>query len=638
MDGTGKLDPKLFQLVAEQVKDYAVFLLDPEGHIISWGLGAQNLKGYREAEIIGKHFSIFYPPDAVARGWPQEELARATREGRFEDEGFRIRKDGTRFWANVVITALRDENGKLLAFSKITRDLTERRQQEDQIRQSEERFRLLVEGVSDYAIFLLDPQGMVTSWNAGAERIKGYTREEILGKHFSNFYPPEDVNAGKPWLELAIARRDGRTEDVDWRVRKNGERFWARVVVTALYDAKGELRGFAKVTQDLSAQRHIQELEAAANRVNEFIAMLAHEIRNPLAPIQSAVSVMRRSAVDDAVQERMRDVIERQARRLARIADDMADISRVTRGALNIEREPLDPAQIITRAVEAAMPQIEAAGHDLQLDVPPALPLIDGDLERLIQVFGNLLNNAARYTPPGGEIRVWARREGEQVAIGVRDNGRGIAAQDLPKIFGMFMQGRTPLERVGQGLGVGLALARNIVELHAGTIEAKSEGEGKGTQFIVRLPLSAGTGAQAAPEETQTQRPDAGASRRILIVDDNIDAANSLNLLLIALGHETKLAYDGASAIAAFDEFQPEIVLLDIGLPGMNGYEVAKELRSRRSNIRIVAVTGWGQAEDRSRSAAAGFDLHLMKPLDEEKLAQAMLLELGDRGQNGTLH
>ena len=636
MDGTGKLDPKLFKLVAEQVKDYAVFLLDPQGHIISWGLGAQNLKGYREAEIIGKHFSIFYPPDAVARGWPQEELARATREGRFEDEGFRIRKDGTRFWANVVITALRDENGKLLAFSKITRDLTERRLRAEQLRQSEERFRLLVESVTDYAIFMLDPQGMVTSWNAGAERIKGYTREEILGKHFSNFYPPEDVEAGKPWLELAIARRDGRAEDQGWRLRKNGERFWARVVVSALYDRRGELRGFGKVTQDLSAQRHIQELEAAANRVNEFIAMLAHEIRNPIAPIQSAVSVMRRSALDAAAQERMRDVIERQARRLARIADDMADISRVTRGALKIEREPLDPAQVIERAVEAAMPQIEAAGHDLQLDVPPGLPLIDGDLERLVQVFGNLLSNAARYTPAGGEIRVWARPEHEQVAIGIRDNGRGISAQDLPKIFGMFMQGRTALERVGRGLGVGLALARNIVELHAGTIEAQSEGEGKGAQFIVRLPMSTEPSARAAPEEAQTER--AGASRRILIVDDNIDAANSLNLLLIALGHETKLAYDGASAIAAFDEFQPEIVLLDIGLPGMNGYEVAKELRSRRSNIRIVAVTGWGQAEDRSRSAAAGFDLHLMKPLDEEKLAQAMLLELGDRGQNGTLH
>ena len=636
MDGTGKLDPKLFKLVAEQVKDYAVFLLDPQGHIISWGLGAQNLKGYREAEIIGKHFSIFYPPDAVARGWPQEELARATREGRFEDEGFRIRKDGTRFWANVVITALRDENGKLLAFSKITRDLTERRLRAEQLRQSEERFRLLVESVTDYAIFMLDPQGMVTSWNAGAERIKGYTREEILGKHFSNFYPPEDVEAGKPWLELAIARRDGRAEDQGWRLRKNGERFWARVVVSALYDRRGELRGFGKVTQDLSAQRHIQELEAAANRVNEFIAMLAHEIRNPIAPIQSAVSVMRRSALDAAAQERMRDVIERQARRLARIADDMADISRVTRGALKIEREPLDPAQVIERAVEAAMPQIEAAGHDLQLDVPPGLPLIDGDLERLVQVFGNLLSNAARYTPAGGEIRVWARPEHEQVAIGIRDNGRGISAQDLPKIFGMFMQGRTALERVGRGLGVGLALARNIVELHAGTIEAQSEGEGKGAQFIVRLPMSTEPSARAAPEEAQTER--AGASRRILIVDDNIDAANSLNLLLIALGHETKLAYDGLSAIAAFDEFQPEIVLLDIGLPGMNGYEVAKELRSRRSNIRIVAVTGWGQAEDRSRSAAAGFDLHLMKPLDEEKLAQAMLLELGDRGQNGTLH
>ena len=238
-------DAALFKLMAQQVRDYGLFLLDPGGRIISWNTGAHLIKGYEADEIVGRHFSVFYTPDAVARGWPEHELDVAAREGRFEDEGFRVRKDGSRFWANVIITALRDEGGRLVAFSKITRDLTERRRQEDALRQSEERFRLLIEGVVDYAIYMLDPQGMISSWNAGAERIKGYGRDEVLGTHFSRFYSDEDLKAGRPWAELAEARRYGRAVDEGWRVRKGGDRFWARVVVTSLHDPEGRLRGFA---------------------------------------------------------------------------------------------------------------------------------------------------------------------------------------------------------------------------------------------------------------------------------------------------------------------------------------------------------------------------------------------------------
>src|SRR5688572_17361300 len=254
----------MYALMVAQVRDYALFILDPTGRIMSWNAGAQRIKGYEPEEIIGRHFSVFYTPDAVARRWPEEELRIATREGRFEDEGWRVRKDGSRFWANVVITALRDTDGKLLGFSKITRDLSERKRHEEALRETEERLRLLVEGVVDYAIYMIDPDGIITSWNVGAERIKGYRREEILGKHFSRFYTDEDVNAGKPWEELAAARREGRAEDEGWRVRKDGKRFWARVVVSALHDAEGRLRGFAKVTQDLTDRRHMQDLEKAA--------------------------------------------------------------------------------------------------------------------------------------------------------------------------------------------------------------------------------------------------------------------------------------------------------------------------------------------------------------------------------------
>ena len=629
------VEAKLFQLAAEQIKDYAMFLLDPQGRIMSWNRGAQLIKGYAPEEIIGRHFSVFYPKAALDSGWPQRELEIAAREGSFEDEGWRVKRNGERFWANVVITALRDEAGRLLGFSKVTRDLSERRLHEEALRQSEERFRLLIEGVVDYAVFMLDPAGVVSSWNRGAEKIKGYSRDEIVGKHFSNFYPPEDVRAGKPWAELATARRDGRAEDEGWRVRKNGERFWARAVVNALYDATGHLRGFAKVTQDLSARRHIQELEAAAQRLNEFIAMLAHEIRNPLAPIRSALALMDKTRPDDPVQVKMRRTIDRQSQRLSRIADDMIEISRVTRGALAIERKPVDVAEVVERAAEAAAPAIERAGHLLSVDLPRERTFVTGDLERLVQVLANLLDNAARYTPDGGSIAVKAWREGQQVTLSVRDTGRGIAADELRSVFQMFVQGRSPLHRVGTGLGVGLALARSIVELHGGTIEALSEGENKGAEFLVRLPAGQAPAHDERPVAAASRKVD--ASQRVLVVDDNADAAGTLDLFVKALGHETRVAYDGEQALQAFDEFRPDIVLLDIGLPGMNGYEVARRLRSRSGRgFRIIAVTGWGQAEDRKQSAEAGFDLHLVKPVDEAQLLR--ILGAQAHGANGTLH
>ncbi len=623
------VDAKLFQIMAEQVQDYAVFLLDPNGCILSWNLGAQKIKGYAPAEIIGKHFSIFYPPEAVRSAWPERELEMARKEGRFEDEGFRVRKDGGLFWANVIITALRDEQGNLLAFSKITRDVSERRRQEESLRQSEERFRLLVEGVLDYAIYMLDTDGIVTSWNNGAERITGYTRTEVIGQHFSIFYPAEDIKAGQPEAELALARSQGRVENEEWRVRRDGGRFWARVVVTPLYDSTGQLCGFAKVTQDLSQQRHIQELEASAQKVNEFIAVLAHELRNPLAPIQTALDIMEKTDLQDELQIKMRQMIARQSSRLIRIVDDILDISRITRGILSLEKKLVELNDLVERAVEVAAPAIAAAKHHLELILPSARLAIVGDMQRLIQVLSNLLNNAARYTPPGGRIDVLAWAEKGQVVLCIRDNGRGIAADSIPLIFQMFVRGRSPLERVGDGLGVGLAVARSIVQLHGGTIEAFSAGEGKGSEFRVRLPAADLADRTETVQMTSVQAPSIPlrpvASKKVLLVEDNLDAAVTLDSLLQMLGHKTCVVHDGAQALLAFAHFQPEIVLLDLGLPSINGYEVARRLRAQGAkDVRIIAITGWGQPEDRQQSAAAGFDLHLVKPIDEHELNAAL--------------
>ena len=629
------VDDSLFRRVVEQTRDYAVFVLDPEGHIVTWNLGAQRLKGYQPKDIIGKHFSIFYTPQAVESGWPAHELKVAAREGRFEDEGWRVRKDGSRFWANVVITTLRDDAGQMLGFSKFTRDLTERRLHEEALRQSEERFRLLVEGVQDYAIYMLDTDGVVSSWNAGAHRIKGYTRGEIIGRHFSNFFTPEDIDAGKPWKALAQAKSEGHYESEGWRVRKDGTRFWARAVLTPLKDDQGVLRGYTKVTQDLSERRQLQSLEKAAQNVNEFIAMLAHELRNPLAPIRTAVQVMAHASAEPAAREQLRQTIDRQSANLVRIVDDLVDISRITRGVLNLERAPADLLEIVRHAIDTTIPAIESRRHALEVIAPPMPVTVMVDRHRMNQVLVNLLNNAARYTPEGGAISVSVEVGGGFASVRIRDNGRGVEPEMQERIFDMFVQGRSPVERASGGLGVGLALARRLVEMHGGTLQVNSGGKDQGSEFVVRLTLPREVTANPATgPATAATRPAPSVPRRILIVDDNTDAAQTLQMLLKSLGHEVRVANDGQHALEAATDFGPEVVLLDIGMPGMNGYEVARRLRTLNASkppIRIVAVTGWGQDLDRQQSREAGFDVHLVKPVDMEQLESILAERNGAR-------
>ena len=613
-----KPSPEMFEIMAQRVRDYAIFLLDPQGRIISWNTGAQLLKGYEPDEIIGQHFSVFYPEEAKRREWPKRELEMANLEGRFEDEGWRLRKDGSRFWANVVITSLRDNAGELVGFSKITRDLTVRRQQEERLRQSEERFRLLVDSVTDYAIYMLDKDGLVASWNAGAQRIKGYSAAEIIGRHYSRFFIPEDIETGAPWKELAAARSTGRAEVEGWRVRGSGERFWARCVLTPVYDAAGHLTGFAKVTQDLTQRRHTEELEVTSQRIHEFIAMLAHELRNPLAPIHSAAEAMTRMPADDPAQHDLRNIVSRQSRHLARIVEDLLDINRITRGTLSLERANLDSRELVARGVEIARPGMDAAKHSLEISLPESPVHVVGDADRLAQVLANLLNNASRYTPPNGSISVSVNEEDGEVMIRVRDNGRGIEARNLERIFNMFDQGDAVAPGAAGGLGIGLSLARRIVELHGGTIEARSAGVDQGSEFVIRLPVA--RKREPAPTHHATEvfhvsAPAATASWRVLIVDDNADAATTLQLLMNRDGHDTLVVHDGIEALRAVPVFKPDLVLLDIGLPGIDGYEVARRLRDDDASrqLVLVALTGWNVPEAKWREA--GFDFHLPKPV-----------------------
>ena len=609
-------------------------MLDIKGFVATWNAGAEFIKGYTASEIIGSHFSRFYPPEAIERGLPELELQGATRQGRFEDEGWRVRKDGSRFWANVIITAIRNAEGQLLGFSKITRNLSERREHEEALRRSEERFRLLVDGVTEYAIMMLDEGGFLVSWNAGAERIKGYKSAEILGKHVSHFYPSEAIVANEPWKHLEEARRRGRTASEGWRVRKDGTLFWAKVAMTALHDGDGKFYGFAKVTQDLTQRRDAEALADTARRMHEFIAMLAHELRNPLAPIRNAVALMGRKGLNDPTLEAMRKTIERQSMQLARLLDDLLDVNRIARGDFAITREPLDVLDVIARAIETTRPLIDKRGHTLETRMPEEFPRLSGDSVRLTQALVNLLHNAAKYTPDGGTITLAALVRGSELEIRICDSGKGIERDMLEKVFELFVQIDPLANDTMGGLGVGLALVRRVIELHGGSVLARSEGPGRGTEFIVRLPLGNAVGRPGAVAAAEVA--DKEPQLRVLVVDDNHDAADTLALLLEAMGHQVTAVYDGQAAVAMAQKLKPDVVVTDIGMPRMSGYAVARAIRAAAPDDApiLVAVTGWGQDTDKTRAEEAGFSHHFVKPISDEIL-RAMLIEVAQARGRG---
>lgn len=603
------------QLLIEAVTDYGIFLLDPGGHIVSWNSGAQKLKGWRRDEIVGQHFSVFYPREAVDSGWPQEELRLAKQRGRFEDEGWRLRKDGSRFWANVIITALYGPMGELTGFAKITRDLTERRQHEQELRASEERFRLLVDGVRDYAIFMLDPQGIVQSWNAGAQAIKGYEPGEIIGRHFRTFYTPEDQQARKPEIELENALAHGRVEDEGWRVRKDGSLFWANVVVTTIRGPAGELRGYTKITRDMSDRRRLEELEQSSRRMNEFLAMLAHELRNPLAPIRNAITIMQLEPLASPVLRNCRDVIDRQLTHVTRLVDDLLDVGRLTTGKIKLRKELLRLSDVVARSVETARPLISARRHHLSVEQPEAPVYVNGDPTRLSQVLQNLLVNAAKYTPEGGRIVLRVVPVENFVNVEVTDNGRGLAPDHLNSIFQLFVQAETGTSAAAEsGLGIGLTLARSLSEMHGGSLEAASAGLGQGSTFTVRLPAASPQAVEA--EQERRGGEEAAGGLRVLVIDDNRDSADSATDVLRLLGNHVESAYDGEGGIAVAMRLQPHMILLDLAMPGMDGFEARKRLREGPAQqAYLVAMTGFGNDEDKRRTRAAGFDAHLTKPV-----------------------
>lgn len=606
-----------YRLMVESVVDYAIFMLDPKGMVLTWNKGAERLKGYKEDDILGHHFSVYYPPELLAKNWPAYELDIATTTGKYEEEGWRIRKDGTRFWASVTITRLTDPSGVLLGFTKVTRDLTERQRQEEAVRASEERIRLLVEGVKDYAIFMLDPSGHVVSWNLGAKANTGYEAQEIIGKHFSVFYPAEVAATGFPSRELTEAKAVGRFEDEGWRIRKDGSRFWANVVITALFDSTGRHRGFAKVTRDLSERRRVRDLEEESKRLQNFLALLGHELRNPLAPIANAAELLRRTNKGANV-ERMATVIQRQVDQMTRLVNDLLDVGRVANGKIQLERKPVELLPVIDEAIEASRPAAKAKEQSVSVEAAADL-WVFGDRARLIQIVSNLLANAVKFTPVKGHVWVEltaSSQDGDSVEIRVRDDGPGIAPDMLSRVFNLFEQGAQDLNRPESGLGLGLALVRQLVELHGGEVEARSRGvPGEGSEFVVRLP--------------RVERPENEATEiqptLVLVVDDVEDSSETLALLIETMGYSVVRASTGPEALAKIKSKRPALVLLDIGLPGLSGWEIAEKVRlEMETSPMLVAVTGYGQASGRLAAFESGFAAHLVKPVKPGALEELL--------------
>lgn len=510
--------------------------------------------------------------------------------------------------------------------------------------------RLMTEEIKEVAVFFMDPQGVITIWNRAAEEMKGYTAQEAIGSHLSLLYTEKDRARNWPQHNLDQAREHGFYKEETWRKRKDGNLFWARIALTALRDHSGQHVGFSKITVDLTEHKLLEQcvkekeeikrvqeelsqavhkLKDADARKDEFLAMLAHELRNPLAPIRAAAELLRIAKLDENRVHKTSEIIARQVGHMTSLVDDLLDVSRVTRGLVQLEMKPVDIRQIVTDAVEQVNPLVRARRHHLALHLSPDAAMVLGDPKRLVQVMANLLNNAAKYTREGGHIVLTSEVRGEGVLLSVTDDGIGMEPELVARVFDLFTQAERTPDRTSGGLGLGLALVKSLVELHGGTVQSASEGRGKGSKFTVCLPLMQQQTEVVPPRPanrpSQTPKP-----LRVMVVDDNADAAEMLAMFLEASGHEVMVEHGAPQALERARAESPDVCLLDIGLPEIDGNELAHRLRTQpeTANSVLIAVTGYGQEQDRKAALAAGFRHHLVKPVDPAQLV-VLLAEIG---------
>ncbi len=597
------------------------------GTITTWNGGAERLFGYTAEEAVGQPVTMLIPR---ARRDEEERILERVRRGEAvaSYETVRLRKDGSLRDVSLSVSPIIDENGRIVGASKIARDITARKRAEEDVRRGREALNELVD-LAPFGIYIVDSSLKIVQMNARSQSGTFYNVRPVIGRNLVDVMRtlwPEPVAA-----EIVAAFRRTLETGESYRSRDfsspradidNVESYeWELHRITLPDGEVGVVSYYFDSTRLRKAEQGLRE---ADRRKDEFLATLAHELRNPLAPIRNGLQILRVAEGDAKAAAKVHVMLERQVDHLVRLVDDLMEVARVTRGRIDLRKEAVDLSAVVRSAVDTSRPLIEAAHHALTLDLPAEPVVVVADPVRLAQVVANLLNNAAKYTDDGGRISLAARREGEDAVIVVGDSGIGIPPEVLPRVFDLFAQGDRTYERAQGGLGIGLTLVRTLVELHGGSVTAKSDGLGRGSQFVVRLPL----GARAAERRAPNQSDGGGvfAAHRILVVDDSSDATESLATLLAGLGAEVRTANDGPTALAELDVYRPSLVLLDIGMPGMDGLEVARRARQLPSSreFTLVALSGWGQEEDRRRSREAGIDYHLVKPLDLGELAQLL--------------
>jgi PAS domain S-box-containing protein len=592
-------DEKRFQLLVAGVSDYAIYMLNPEGYVNSWNAGAQRFKGYLAHEIIGQHFSVFYTEEDRAAGIPARALQTALSEGKFEAEGWRVRQDGTRFWASVVIDPIRNDAGKLIGFAKVTRDITERKAAQEALRESEERFRLLVQGVTDYAIYMLSPTGIITNWNAGAQRIKGYTDDEVVGTHFSRFYTEEDRGNGLPSVALAAAAAEGRFEQENWRVRKDGTRFWAHVVIDAIYNEQGELLGFAKITRDVTEKKRAADALDRANAalfqsqkmeaIGQLTGGIAHDFNNLLAIISSSLDVLS-TRLHDARDIKMLESMQRAVTRGATLTQQLLSFAR--RQPLKVDKYNLNA---LIGGFEAVFRRAGNSSIAFEINLAPALKTVAIDAARFEAALLNLVVNARDAMPDGGKLAIatesveLGEREigslaaGSYVKVTVSDTGEGMPAEVAARAFEPFFT----TKEIGKGTGLGLSQVYGFIAQSGGEVVLESE-VGKGTTVSVYLPAIAGA-ADNSDADTDTD------TDTVLIVEDEPDVMEVAAELFRSIGYEVLTAGNGNDAIDILKRRRDiDYLFTDVMMPnGMSGIELARFTRKLCPGVKVILASGY---------------------------------------------
>jgi len=617
-----------YRLLVEGISDYAIYLLNPEGTITSWNRGAELFKGYTAEEIIGRHFSEFYTPEDRDNGLPARALEMAAREGKFESEGWRVRKDGRRFWAYVVIDPIRTSDGELIGYAKITRDLTERRAAEESLRASQEQFRLLVQGVTDYAIYLLSPSGEISSWNVGAERIKGYTSDEVLGSHFSRFYTAPDQAAGEPARALAVAAKEGRFEKEGRRVRKDGTIFWANIVIDALRAPDGRLLGFAKITRDITAQRdsrkaledaretlfQVQKMEA----IGQLTGGVAHDFNNLLMVIKGSLELLRKRISEDPRALHLLENAQLGASRGVALTQRMLAFAR---------RQELKVCSVDIPVLVAGMTELLARSLDskveLELRFPLKLASVLADSNQLELAILNLVVNARDAMPEGGCIIIGAKEAqlidaptaGRYVCLSVTDSGEGMDADTLARAAEPFFT----TKGVGKGTGLGLPMVHGVAQQSGGRLILKSE-KGRGTTAEIWLPRAAAAAVDSPTPSVPTPQPSA-RSRVVMLVDDDTLVLHSAAAMLEDLGHHVFQATSGKHALKLLAQHpEVEVLITDHAMPNMTGAELATSVQTIAPSLPIVLATGYAELP----AGLATTLTRLAKPFTQRELENAM--------------